>query len=907
MGGPRTVHRIRTLAPLALAAALLLAACGGLNGATPPTAPRADFLPARVDLTPGVDPFVAPGAVDLTVDAPRHWYVEVAARPLVDGGDRASVDAAVAQVQAAADAAGVALAHRFTFGTFATGFSAELEPTQVAALARVPGVVSISPVGVIPAPEVTRHDPGVLTPDLLTALAMTGADTVQNELGFDGTGIRVGIVDTGIMLTHPEFAGRIVAGYDFVGDLYDASSPLTDTPAGEGVGLPENVRIGGGDCNGHGTHVAGIVGAGGVVATGVAPGVGLGAYRVFGCDGSTHSDVVLAAVERAFADGMDVVNLSLGSNNGWPQDFSSRSLSRMMDFGMVPVASAGNNGANGAWTIGAPGAGADVITVASVDNTDVSLDSFIVGGQSIGYTVFTGSDAPPTSGTSAPISFAGLGCDLADFASFPAGDVALVNRGVCAFGVKHANAVAAGASAVLIANNAPGLPIFGTLGGSFPGEAPALGLAQASGAAIQGLLGVDPVALTWTDDPLPTVSGTGFLASSFSSYGLAPDLSLKPDLAAPGGYIYSSMIDGAQPGVAGTPGYEVLSGTSMAAPHVAGAVALLLEARSDVPPHRVRDLLQNSASPVAWFGGQPVPDVVLLESVHRQGAGLIDVAYAIESYTYASPAKLSLGEAADGPFVDVITIRNDSGTPAVYGLTQIEAFDAIPVNTNGLSWQNPPGFGTAPPRVEYFELRDSGFFDPIDTIAVPAGGVASFQVRVTPNPDAPESTIQGTYLVFVPIVGGADVTGILVPAAGYVGDYQAMPTVAVAPELVALIGGELYLVDEGWPYTMEGEDFPIFAIGLLQGAQTMTAEIVPLDPLRTWMGAQPAFEVDLVRRNNTGGLSAYGLGDFDASVLPNGAYRFRVTFLKAAGDAANPAHYEVVESPVFFIDRTLTF
>ena len=907
MGGPRIVHRLRTLAPLALAAALLLAACGGMNGATTPPAPRAEFLPARVDLRPGVDPFVAPGTIDLTIDAPRHWYVEVAARPLVDGGDRASVQAAVAQVRAAADAAGVDLRHRFTFGTFSTGFSAALDPTQVAALARVPGVVSVSPVGIIPAPEVTRHDPGSVTPQLFTALSMTGADAVQNELGFDGTGISVGIVDTGIMLEHPEFAGRIVAGFDFVGDLYDASSPLTDTPAGEGVGDPANVRAGGGDCNGHGTHVAGIVGAGGVSTTGVAPGVGLGAYRVFGCAGSTHSDVVLAAVERAFADGMDVVNLSLGSNNGWPQDFSSRSLSRMMDFGMVPVASAGNNGANGTWTIGAPGAGADVITVASVDNTDLTLASFTVAGQSIGYTVFDGSDEPPTTGTSAPISFAGLGCAAADFASFPSGDVALVDRGACTFGTKHANAVAAGASAVLIANNVAGPPVSGTLGGSFPGEAPAVGLSQADGATIAAQLGGAPVTLTWTDALISAPSGTGFLASSFSSYGLAPDLSLKPDLAAPGGFIYSTMIVGAEPGVAGTAGYETLSGTSMAAPHVAGAVALLLQARPDVPPHRMRDLLQNTALPVPWFGGQVVPGALLLESVHRQGAGLIDVAYAADSRTYASPAKLALGETADGPYVDVITIRNDSATSAVYALTQIEAFGELPVTTSGVSWQTPPTFGFAPPLVEYFELRDSGFFDPIDTIAVPAGGVASFQVRVTPNPDAPESTIQGTYLVFSPVVGGVGVTQILVPAAGYVGDYQALPTVAFGPQLVAVIDGGLSLVDEGWAYTMEGEDFPFFAVALFHGARTMTTEIVPLDPLRTWMGAQPAFEFDLVRRNNTSTLSAYGLGDFDASVLPNGAYRFRVTLLKAEGDPTNPAHYEVVESPVFYIDRTLSF
>ncbi len=890
---------------LAIASVALLAACGGLNGAGSPDAPRPEFMTARVDLTPGVDPFAAPSSSDPTIDAPRHWYVEVAAVPLVDGGNRSAVNAAVAQVQAAADAAGVALAHRFTFGTFGTGFSAELDPNQVAALANLPGVVSISPVGIIPAPEVSRHDPGALTPDMITALGMTGADAVQSEGGFDGSGVRVGIVDTGIMLEHPEFAGRIVAGYDFVGDLYNASSPVFDAPAGEGVGAAENVRVGGGDCNGHGTHVAGIVGAGGVGMTGVAPGVGLGAYRVFGCEGSTHSDVVLAAVERAFADGMDVVNLSLGSNNGWPQDFSSQSLSRMMDFGMVPVASAGNNGANGTWTIGAPGAGADVITVASIDNTDVTLASFLVGAQSFGYSVFDGSDQPPTTGTSNPISYAGFGCDAADFVDFPTGDVALVDRGNCAFSVKHGHAVAAGASAVLIANNVAGGVVLGTLGGSFPGTAPALGLSQDDGATILGLLGGADVTLTWTDATIQVDSGTGFLASSFSSYGLAPDLALKPDLAAPGGFIYSSMIVGAAPGVAGTPGYEVLSGTSMASPHVAGAVALMLEARPDVPPHRVRDHLQNASFPVTWFGGQPFADLVLLESVHRQGAGLIDVGVAIDSYTQASPAKLALGETADGPFVDVITIRNDSGNAAEYVLTQIEAFSAIPVNTNGLSWD--PGFGFAPPLVEYFELRDSGFFDPIDSVVVPAGGVASFQVRITANPDAPDGTIQGTYLLFLPIAGGPGITEILVPAAGYVGDYQALPTVAFAPELVVLFGGDLFLVDPEWAYTMEGEDFPFFAIGLFHGAQTMTAEIVPLDPLRTWMGAQPAFEFDLVRRNNVGDLSAYGLGDFDASVLPNGAYRFRVTLLKAGGDPANAAHYEVVESPVFYIDRTLTF
>ena len=103
-------------------------------------------------------------------------------------------------------------------------------------------------------------------------------------------------------------------------------------------------------------HVAGIVGANGTVK-GVAPGVTFGAYRVFGCDGSTTTDIMIAAMERALADGMHVLNMSIGSSFQWPQYPTAQAADRLVNKGVVVVASIGNSGTNGLYAAGAPGAG----------------------------------------------------------------------------------------------------------------------------------------------------------------------------------------------------------------------------------------------------------------------------------------------------------------------------------------------------------------------------------------------------------------------------------------------------------------------------------------------------------------------------------------------------------------------
>ena len=208
--------------------------------------------------------------------------------------------------------------------------------------------------------------------------------------------------------------------------------------------------------------MAGIVGANGGGIKGVAPAVSFGAYRVFGCDGTSSSDVILAAMEKALEDGMQVVNQSLGASRQWPQYPTAQAASRLVNKGVVMVASIGNNGPGGSspdalFAAGAPGVGGKVIGVASYDN---SQRAFIVNGTPYGYNTASGAPLPPTSG-SLPMARTGTPTTADDACvALPAGSLAgkavLIRRGTCSFFIKASTAQNAGAAAVVLYNNARG-------------------------------------------------------------------------------------------------------------------------------------------------------------------------------------------------------------------------------------------------------------------------------------------------------------------------------------------------------------------------------------------------------------------------------------------------------------------
>ena len=374
--------------PKTLTALLASAIAGVVAGISPAIADTADT------------PTVLSGAEVL----PNAWFIELKGTPAADGGSLRSLSAEKSAFRSAAAKAGVQYSERYAFSTLWNGLSITASRSDINALRNLPGVKAVWPVAVIEAPAV---DSGA-SPELFTAISMTGADAAQSELGYTGEGIKVAVMDTGIDIDHPGFGGsgtngatsfptaRVAYGWDFVGDAYNAdpSSPAYN-PVPDPDGNPD-------DCGGHGTHVAGIVGANdpGNGLKGVAPDVTFGAYRVFGCAGSTTADIMIAAMERALADGMDVLNMSIGSSFQWPQYPTAAASDRLVNKGMVVVASIGNSGTSGLYSAGAPGLGKKVIGTASFDNSHVALNTFTVtpAGLTIGYGNATAAPAAPTSG-----------------------------------------------------------------------------------------------------------------------------------------------------------------------------------------------------------------------------------------------------------------------------------------------------------------------------------------------------------------------------------------------------------------------------------------------------------------------------------------------------------------------------
>ncbi|PYG01817.1 Fn3-like domain-containing protein [Georgenia satyanarayanai] len=874
-----------------------------------------EFLGTASDLgvqTPSADAELTSEFVSSPTGA---WFVELDPTPASKGGSTARIERAQRSFVAEAQSAGVELEVRHEFSTLWSGVSADIDDEDIDKVTDLPQVRAVYPVLPVAAPERP-----VSEPELWSALSMTGADIAQSELGFDGEGIRVGIIDTGVDYDHPDLGGsgvdgetdfpsdKVVAGYDFVGDDYN-SDPESD--AYQPLPMPDADPD---DCNGHGTHVAGIVGADGDVLNegvrGVAPGVELGAYRVFGCDGSTESDIMVAAMERALADGMDVVNQSIGAAfSTWPQYPTAVASDNLVDAGVVMVASIGNSGASGTWSAGAPGVGEDVIGVASFDNVSVTASVVEIDGEEHPYFPATGAPEPPTEG-SLPLTRLGdpgtaeaRACVGDSIEADLDGHAVLIERGAhesnpdcdASFYAKAYKAQQAGAAAVVIYNNVPGV-INPTVAGTPPITIPVIAISQASGIAADAAVVDDGATLTWTEEIGTAPNPTAGLISDFSSYGLAADLTLKPDLGAPGGSIYSTypLEEGE---------YATISGTSMSAPHVAGAAALLLEARPDTGAHDVRDLLLNSADPATWSG---VPNQGYTEPVHRQGAGMLDIDDAILSTATVTPGKLSLGESEQGAVTRELTVTNDGGEDVTYELS----------STDAIATADDPD--------------DPGFYDGAasvvmpDELTVPAGGEASFEVAISPAEDL-EQAQYGGYLVLTPDEGEP----LSVPFAGFAGDYQAQPLLENLgdldlPALGQLVecdrligvdcaaGGSWNLADGGTVFTLDDGDVPTVLLHLEHPVQSLTFTIYrPVPEAASTQAVErqaiARYEEYVGRDSGTftawtwdGSRSTSGDG---RSAVPDGHYVLEVEALSALGDADNPDHVQTWSTPSFVVDR----
>jgi len=835
-----------------------------------------------------VGPAAAPRA-DVAIDeTPSLWFVELGSLPVADGGAEGVVKAEKAAFRSEAAREGLRFQERRSFDTLFNGLSISISPADLGKLSRIDGVKAIYPVETIRLPEVT---PSV--PDLLTALTLSGADIAQSELGFTGHGVKVAVMDTGIDYDHFAFGGdgtarsnspffpnsRVVAGWDFVGDAFNAdSTSATYDPVPVPDAYPD-------DCAGHGSHVAGIVGAtpgGPFEPSGVAPGVTFGAYRVFGCDGSTTADVMISAMERAFADGMDVLNMSIGSAFQWPNYPTAEAASKLVKKGMVVVASIGNSGTSGLYAAGAPGVGKEVIGVASFDNTHVLLALFRISpdGAGILYGPATAAPPPPTSGTS-PMARSGTATSTADACSPLAagsltGKVALIRRGGCTFNAKSVNAQNAGAIGVVLYNNSAGR-FSPTVAGTTAVTIPVVAISDAEGLLIDGRLAAGPVDMTWTDQFGTSPNATAGLISSFSSYGLPPDLSLKPDIGAPGGLIWSTY-----PLELG--GYATLSGTSMASPHVAGAVALLLEAHPKTKAKKVRSILQNTAVPAPWSLN---PGIGILDGTFRQGAGMVRIDAAIGATTKVEPGKLSLGESQGGPVVTHLAIDNHGPSAVTYDLTYVNS-----VSVRGTYAQG-------------FFLSDAVVTFDSPSVTVGANQEVEIHATVTP-PTGPDLGLYGGWVVLTPQGGGQT---LRVPYAGFVGDYQAIqvlaPTANGFPWLAKLVGPSYFNQPAGATYTLVGDDIPFFLVHFDHPSRKLRVRIRDAVTGKSW---HDAFREEFLPRNSTsGGFFSFPwdgttfAGRGRTWAVPNGQYVAVFELVKALATDLDPI--EVWTSPVITVAR----
>ena len=827
------------------------------------------------------------------IDGQHTWFIELSSPPGVDGTSNQALVAEENAFHAAARAAGVQYHERRHFRTLFNGLAIDASNVTTRTIGALPGVRAVYPVVTV---NLEPEDGSPLTgTDLITALRQTGADVAHSELGLTGRGVNVAVIDTGIDYDHPDLGGcfgpgcRVEKGFDFVGDDYDAADPATSIAPDP---FPD-------DCNGHGTHVAGIIGANGGI-TGVAPDVTFSAYRVFGCKGSTTSDIILQALERALDDHVDIVNMSLGAALQWPQYPTAKAADRLTRHGIVVVASAGNESALGLYGSSAPAIGRNVISVASFENTHANLDAFSISPDDrlVGYV--TSDSAPPPKTGSFPIARTGTTTSVADGCNaLPAGslqgDVALIRRGTCSFYQKAFNAQTAGAASVVLYNNVPGF-LSPTVAGAPLVTIPVVMITAAQGAEIDARLAAGPVTMTWTDHVASEPNPTADQISSFSSYGPAPDLSLKPDIGAPGGSVRSTL-----PLEQGS--YGVLSGTSMASPHVAGAVALLLEAKPHIGPNEVQQRLQNSAQPHA-FAANPA---LGLESVHRQGAGMLRIDDAIEAAVVVSPGSLALGEVGSASSTQWLKLRlldrhrhrhrrdEDGDGPVTY---TVGHQPAVATGANTFTPQILASFAT----VEF------------TTSAVTVGGHGRSRdddglvgVTITPPPRQSGARLFGGYITFTPDDGSAVAR---VPYIGYNGDYQEIQVLTLTgfPALAKLTPGGFVLQPNGALFTMQGTDLPYFLLHLNHQVANLKFEVVDVATDRSLNFAD---DENFVSRNSTAGsLFLFG---WDGTTMrrpggkvrtvPNGTYRLELSVLKALGDPRNPDHYERWSSPNVTIAR----
>ena len=425
--------------------------------------------------------------------------------------------------------------------------------------------------------------------------------SISYQSGYDGSGIVVSIIDTGIDLNHPDLEGQIIGGYDFV----------------DNDEIPE-------DTNGHGTQVAGIIASNGNLK-GIAPNSKILMYKVSEDGESVPSHLIIKAIEKSIEDNADIINISLGINQ--TNTKIDQAVNKAVKNNIFVVTAAGNFGPELS-TIGSPGINPNAITVGATFNNVTSslVSTFEIDDKTFNVFPMVGTQAL-TEPITSQIIFGKYGRANDLLENDVEGSILLIERGsdieneIIYFSDKEKNAANVGARAIIVYNNEPGI-FFGELIHEYVDEGyeptiPALSVSRDDGLIIKEILQSD------TKGTLDVFYHPDFVAY-FSSRGPVSPFYIKPDLVAPGAFINTTDINGE---------YKISSGTSFAAPHVAGTAALILQKNPELTPQELKSILMTTSEIVYDQFDDRFP-------IEVSGNGRIDASKAINAELIIMPPNL---------------------------------------------------------------------------------------------------------------------------------------------------------------------------------------------------------------------------------------------------------------------------
>ncbi|KAF8928494.1 hypothetical protein BGZ47_001577 [Haplosporangium gracile] len=749
---------------------------------------------------------------------------------------------------------GITLRHEFWDSINAVSVSVRDEGVLKEILTQIAGIRMVEPVVMHERPEVISHEIHAFGSASKTKKfdvhVLTGVKEVHDSLKLYGKGIKIGIIDSGVDYHHPALGGcfgpgcKVAYGTDFVGD--DGRSPDDDPTT---------------DCDGHGTHVAGIIAANDTAFIGVVPQATLGAYRVFGCQGGTSNDVIMKALLRAAGDGMQVINLSLGGPGGWRQDREARLADELVKNGTIIVAAMGNEGQMGLFEASSPGVAGAAITVASTENEFQNNVYFTVDEKSLKVAhvdeeeeedenrshdddvsdndneeerehfkdkkqpggkkspraiLYLGDVDMNLSNTTLVAVSPGTSGKVANDACKPiaqnlTGKIALIRRGDCTFKIKVANAALAHASGVIFMDNVPSTGFAaGTEGATIKvrtitlddGEH-LLKMIQQQKKEKEGIKLIDG------KEPKQVYNPNGGFVSTFSSMGPDSELNSKPDIAAPGGQIWSTY-----PIKLGS--YASLSGTSMATPYIVGCVGLYLEGlpRGDHSAKAIKTAFQNSAQPRKQQKGYKG-----YASVTQQGAGLLSMMDILSTKAFVTPSHISLNDTEHINAKQQITITNTGQTPLEYTVDIVSAAGLEPFDAKMMVEKNPqPVEAKATVKIS----------QKIVTVAARSSSTVDLQFT-GPNTDPTKFVIYSGYVRLTPAKVSPQSPVMRIPYMGMRGDFKKVDIMdaSFGLRLFDARGRSIRLTPPGGAvggghHTFESDGSPAIPVGV---AEAITGEI----------------------------------------------------------------------------------